>query len=144
MKAEEQDSIKNVITGRFITAVDYLVDSGRISSVVELAQITGIRPQRITGMKASVAGEAKTPQYVGINQLKLVKDHFNVSMDYIFDGIKPIVIDTGISQSVTTETPVEYRRKNLEMKEQIDLLKQKIEFLNEKVEFYKEKLNQKP
>jgi hypothetical protein len=144
MKAQEQDQLKSVITARFITAIDYLVDSGRIDSVVEFEKITGIRRQRITGMKSSVAGESKTPNYVGINQIKLLKDHFNVSMQYIFDGIKPIVIDPEITQSSSEDVPAEYKRRNLEMKDQIELLKQKIEFLNEKIDFYKEQLNQKP
>lgn len=146
MKSEEQDNLKNVITGRFITAVDYLVDSGKVNSMTELEKETGIRAQRIAGMRSSVSGDGKSPQYVQIHQIKLVKDYFNVSMDFIFDGEKPIVKDSNsLGLSMAHEVKMqEYVRKDFEMKEKISILEQRIELLNEKVEFYKEVINQKP
>lgn len=137
MEKEEQDNLKTVITERFITAVDYLVDSGRVDSIADFERMTGIRAQRITGMKGYLEGKSGNSQYAGIHQIKIVNELYHVSLDYIFNGIKPIVVDK--SDLAVAEKPVtEYSRDSLEMKEQLRLMQQKMELLNEKVEFYKE------
>ena len=140
---EEQDNLKSVITERFITAVDYLMVSGKIPTIVEFERITGIRAQRITGMRAYITGESKTSHYVGINHIKLVKDAFGVSMDFIFDGIKPILIEKNEVHEKVNDESKKALKLNLDLKEDVDILKEKVKLLNEKVDFYKEMVSQR-
>lgn len=142
MKNEEQEKLKFVITERFITALDYLVDSGRVNSVAEMERITGIRAQRITGMRAYLNGESKTSQYAGIQHIKILKDTFGVSLEYIFDGQKPIV-SSKTQKEIHTELPDQSNQSVDELREDLSLLKEKVNLINEKLEFYKELVSQK-
>lgn len=139
---EEQDKLKAVITERFITALDYLVDSGKVNSVAEMERITGIRAQRITGMRAFLNGEAKTSQYAGIQHIKILKDTFGVSLEFIFDGIKPIV-KSRMQKENQDESSEYISRSTDELREEISLLKEKVKLVNEKLDFYKELVTQK-
>ncbi len=93
MESNEEVNVKIVITERFINALDYLIYSGRVKNVSEFEKLTGYRAQRISGMMALLREEVKSSngQYAGTQHLKTLKEQFNVSMDYIFDGLYPIV-----------------------------------------------------
>lgn len=92
MQDEEQDNLKRIITQRFIDALDYLLDSGKLKTVVEFENITGLRAQRITGMRKYLdEGENVKPYYASVNHIHVLNEKFGVSFDYVFKGEKPIV-----------------------------------------------------
>lgn len=141
MEQLEQDNEKIVITQRFIDALDYLIDSGRVKNVTEFEKATGFRAQRITGMRAFLKGDEKSKgHYAGTHHLKTLKDLYNVSMDYIFDGKTPIVVDP-----IKEKEPVvpEISSEIKFLKQEIKLLREKFDFMNEKIELYKQQFSQK-
>lgn len=142
MEEPEQDNEKIVITQRFIDALDYLIDSGRVKNVTEFEKMTGFRAQRITGMRAFLKGDVKAKgHYAGTQHLKTLKDLYNVSMDFIFDGTMPIVVDPVEEKedSVVPEVASEIKF----LKQEIKLLRERFDFLNEKIELYKQLLSQR-
>lgn len=145
MKDENhQDNTKRIITEHFINALDYLIDSGKVDSVAEFERLTGFRAQRITGMRAYVHGDSNVkPQYVGISHLKVLKDEYNVSMDYIFNGTKPIIKTETKVQEPTANT---YQMDSNELiREELRILREKMNILDQKLELYKSMMsNQKP
>lgn len=142
MEEPEQDDQKIVITQRFIDALDYLIDSGRVKNVTEFERLTGFRAQRITGMRAFLKGDVKAKgHYAGTQHLKTLKDHFNVSMDFIFDGKTPIVVDPVEEKEDALVPEVVSEIKSL--KQEIKFLREKFEFMNEKIELYKQLVIQK-
>ena len=139
----EQDKLKLVITERFINALDYLIDSGRVQSAAEVERMTGIRQQRFTGMRACLSGKAKSNALTGIHHIKIFHDMFDVSLDYVYNGIMPIVIDKSLGVFKDQDRGEYGTRSTLELKDELNILKQRVELLSEKVEFYKELVNRK-
>lgn len=135
---QNQDNEKKEFTERFLTALDFLIDMNRLSNVVDFEQKTGIRKQKITGMRSFLKGESKTGLYPGLSDIKILNQLFNVSLEYIFNGVKPIVIDPE-QNMVSDHDRSEYTpRPILELKEEIKMLKERMNILTEKVDFYKE------
>lgn len=131
MEKKEQDDLKRVITERFVEALDYLMDSGRLNSIVEFERLTGFRAQRIAGMRTYVSNpENSKNQFVGVHHLKVLRDLFNVSMEYIFDGIHPIVRTADLV--TTTENGLTLEQFNL-LKKEVQLLSQKFNFLEDRM-----------
>ncbi len=142
MDSSEQENVKIVITERFINALDYLIESGRVKNVTEFEKLTGFRAQRITGMRAFLKGDVKLKgHYAGTPHIKTLKQLFNVSMDYIFDGIGPIVNDLVLKMEDSSN--LEHNSDIKRINQEIMFLKEKVNFINEKVDLYKEYVIQK-
>jgi hypothetical protein len=74
MEKKEQDDMKKVITVRFIQALDYLIDTGRLSTTLEFEKMTGFRSQRLSGMRSFVvAPPGAKNQFVGTQHIKVLK-----------------------------------------------------------------------
>lgn len=135
---QKQDNEKREFTERFLTALDYLIDSNKLGNVVDFEQKTGIRKQKITGMRAFLKGESKTGLYPGLSDIKIMNELFKVSLDYIFNGLKPIILEPEPSMVSDMERPEYSPRPILELREEIRMLKDRMNILAEKVDFYKE------
>ena len=142
MDSNEEVDEKIVITERFINALDYLIESGRVKNVTEFEKLTGFRAQRITGMRSFLKGDANAKShYAGTSHIKTLKHLFNVSMDYIFDGIGPIVNDLVLKKEDSSNLDHDLVIKRLI--QDVTFLKEKVSFINEKVDLYKELVMQR-
>jgi hypothetical protein len=138
---DEQDNRKILITQNFLNAMDYLIDSGKLKSVAEFERITGFRQQRITGMRKSIQDFLENPEstekkyYANTDHLAVLHEIFNVSLDYLLTGEKPIVIE---NKSEAMDLNIsENWKKNIE--EKINLLEEKYLLIKERLNFYAEK-----
>jgi hypothetical protein len=138
---DEQDNRKILITQNFLNAMDYLIDSGKLKSVAEFERITGFRQQRITGMRKSIQDFLDNPEstekkyYANTDHLAVLHEIFNVSLDYLLTGEKPIVIE---NKSEAMDLNIsENWKKNIE--EKISLLEEKYLLIKERLNFYAEK-----
>jgi hypothetical protein len=138
---DEQDNRKILITQNFLNAMDYLIDSGKLKSVAEFERITGFRQQRITGMRKSIQDFLDNPEstekkyYANTDHLAVLHEIFNVSLDYLLTGEKPIVIE---NKSEAMDLNIsENWKKNIE--EKINLLEEKYLLIKERLNFYAEK-----
>lgn len=141
MDKNERDNIKKSITERFVTALDYLVDSGKIENIKDFERITGIRSQRVTGMRKFLKlsdEDNEKPYYTNADHIYIVHEFFNVSLEYIFKGIKPIV--TGIqkeSNEVSDNGRSDYKNEKCnDLEEKVNLLSERINLINDKLNFY--------
>lgn len=134
----EQDNTKSVITERFITALDYLIDSGKLKTVADFERATGIRSQRITGMRKSISEDgAEKAYYANTTHIVILHEQYGVSLKYLFTGEKPIM-ESLPTESVKVEDA--YAKKELELfKEDFAVLKEKVNLIAEKLSFYLEK-----
>jgi hypothetical protein len=138
---DEQDNRKILITQNFLNAMDYLIDSGKLKSVAEFERITGFRQQRITGMRKSIQDFLENPEstekkyYANTDHLAVLHEIFNVSLDYLLSGEKPIVIENK-SESMDLNISENWK-KNIE--EKINLLEEKYLLIKERLNFYAEK-----
>jgi len=140
---QKQDNDKKEFTERFLIALDYLIDSNKLENVVDFEHKTGIRKQKITSMRAYLKGESKTGLYPGLTDIKIMNELFGVSLDYIFNGLKPIIMEQ-VPALVSDNERSEYSsRPILEVKEEIKMLKERMNIISEKVDFYKELATQK-
>lgn len=131
---KNQDNKKYQITERFLIALDYLIDSGRIKTIADFERITGFRSQRITGMRSFVNSENNTKSYYAhTDHIAVLHEEFGVSLEYLISGIKPIIADT--KSDSTYDDRAVYESK------QIALIKEELALLKEKVEFLKERMN---
>jgi len=135
----EQDNKKIVITQYFLNALEYLLDSGRLKSIVDFERITGFRQQRISGMKKSMMDIIENPDtknkkyYANTDHLEALFVHFNVSPSYLLTGQKPIIIEAPKQESSDLDQKVNFLEKRL------FLVEETCKFLNEKMKFYSEK-----
>lgn len=138
MNKNERDSIKRLITERFVTALDYLVDSGKIDNIKDFERITGIRSQRITGMRRFLKEEDVNdkPYYTNADHIFIINDLFGVSFDYIFKGKKPIVV--GLSYEKNVAEPMEdYHISKISLlEESMSVIRQNLNLLSEKLQYH--------
>lgn len=137
---QEHFNNKKTITERFINSLDYLIDSGRLKNVAEFERITGVRSQRITGMRKSISEGAEDSKsyYANTDHLAIINEKFGVSLNYLINGEKPILSEN--ANKITPQTNVLDKREFEIFKEQFQVLKEKVSLLSEMMEFYKEKM----
>ncbi|TDQ18616.1 hypothetical protein DFQ04_0421 [Algoriphagus boseongensis] len=136
MDSENQENRKFQITQNFIDALDYLLDSGRLKTVVEFESVTGFRAQRITGMRKFLSGDENAkPYYANAEHLAALNESFGISLKYLLFGVKPILEEKEERKSevVAGVSPREFQI----VQEQMELLQQRVKLLDDKVEFYK-------
>ena len=141
MNKNERDKIKKEITERFLVSLDYLVDSNKIDHIKDFERMTGIRGQRITGMRNFIKDEKATPYYVNVDHIAILNSFFGVSFDYIFKGIKPIVLKDSktIEEVSDTEKPLYQNQKIVQLEEVLGILERKVQLLTERFQFHLEK-----
>lgn len=142
MDKNERDNIKREITERFVIALDYLVDSGKMENIKDFERITGIRAQRITGMRKFLKdGDPEKPYYTNADHIAILNSFFGVSFDFIFKGQKPIVLKEERKQGEVNDTspPVYQNQKIMQLEEVVELLERKVQLLNERFQFHLEK-----
>ena len=118
---------KDSINERFIEAVKHLKTSGVIKKYTDLANNLGCSPQIIT----EILGKRMSVQ---IELLQNFFDVYNISHDFIFKGILPIIDASLIPNKVSCEKCVEKDVIISNLKESIiDLQKDLINSYKEKI-----------
>jgi hypothetical protein len=136
----ENENKKLIITQHFITALDYLVDSGRLKTIAEFERATGFRQQRITGMRKFLSGDDKSKSYLAhTDHLAVLFEMYGVSLKYLISGEEPILESEKIKEKDSEPISDNNTKCIQEIREEINLLKSKYEFLKDRIEFLNEK-----
>jgi hypothetical protein len=126
----DQKELRLEITKNWVIALDYLIDSGRIKNYRQFEELTGIRNQRVSGLKKSVTDGAESTNYISVDYIRILNEQFGVSTDYLLYGTKPIVIDPEAQLVKDVERSV-YGSQSVN--EKIHSMHQQIEYLVGKV-----------
>lgn len=123
-----------------MTALDYLIDSGKVKTVAEFERLTGFRAQRIAGMKKFVndGGSDRGAYYAGTEHLAVMSEQFGVSLRYLVLGEKPIMEGKELA---VHEPRAEYTTRELQLiREEMELIKGHHRLLREEFEHMKKTL----
>lgn len=138
----EKENRKFVITQRFVTALDYLVDSGRLKTIAEFERVTGFRQQRITGMRKFLSGDDGIKgYYANTDHLAVLYELYGVSLKYLISGEEPIIEGEKIKEKDSEPITDNNTKWIQEFREEIGLLKSKYDLLKDRIEFINEKQN---
>lgn len=142
MEEQEQDSRKLLITQNFINALEYLIDSDRLKSVVEFERLTGFRQQRISGMKKYLSDREGKGYFANTDHIAIMHEQFGVSLKYLICGEMPILeskrtemheIAADVPRAVYENSQIQLLREDIGIiKERQNLLDKKFDFLQEK------------
>ena len=114
--------MKEAVNQRFISAIDYLLDSNTESNKYTIAQKLGLK----TSMFSEIL---KKRVNVGIEHIIRLKENWNISYDWILDGS---------GEMIKSENTI----KNLDFKELAESRKETAELLREKIKNLEEEINQ--
>lgn len=113
--------MKEAVNQRFISAIDYLLDSNTESNKYTIAQKLGLK----TSMFSEIL---KKRVNVGIEHIIRLKENWNISYDWILDGS---------GEMIKSENTI----KNLDFKELAESRKETAELLREKIKNLEEEIN---
>ena len=114
--------MKEAVNQRFISAVNYLLDSNTESNKYTIAQKLGLK----TSMFSEIL---KKRVNVGIEHIIRLKKNWNISYDWILDGSGEMI-------------KLENNIKNLDFKELAESRKETAELLREKIKNLEEEISQ--
>lgn len=137
MNKEEQDKTKIEITQRFIDALDFLIDTGRLKNVVQFEEKTGLRSQRITAMRKFLNDNNSKAYYANTDYLVTMNRDYGVSLEYLINGIKPILLEQAKKETPVDSSEFVSKKEYNILKEDMRLLKERVNLVNEKLEVYK-------
>ena len=114
--------MKEAVNQRFISAINYLLDSNTESNKYTIAQKLGLK----TSMFSEIL---KKRVNVGIEHIIRLKKNWNISYDWILDGSGEMI-------------KLENNIKNLDFKELAESRKETAELLREKIKNLEEEISQ--
>lgn len=114
--------MKEAVNHRFISAINYLLDSNTESNKYTIAQKLGLK----TSMFSEIL---KKRVNVGVEHIIRLKENWNISYDWILDGSGEMI-------------KLENTIKNLDFKELAESRKETAELLREKIKNLEEEINQ--
>ncbi|GMQ29049.1 hypothetical protein [Algoriphagus confluentis] len=133
---------RKAFTKNFLEAIEHLKEKNLIKTDRDLELKAGIRSQRVTGMRSYLEKNNGKAYYATPDQIKKLNELFNVSLEFIYKGIYPI-IERKKDITIAPERVSENYQTISKVMEEINFLKEKIDFLNERVDFLFEKLKSK-
>ncbi|GMQ26923.1 hypothetical protein Aoki45_36060 [Algoriphagus sp. oki45] len=133
---------RKAFTKNFLEAIEHLKEKNLIKTDRDLELKAGIRSQRVTGMRSYLEKNNGKAYYATPDQIKKLNELFNVSLEFIYKGIYPI-IEGKKDITIAPERVSENYQTISKVMEEINFLKEKIDFLNERVDFLFEKLKSK-
>lgn len=128
-KIMNHKEIRAEITQNWLIALDYLLDTGRVRNYRHFEELTGIRNQRISGLKLAVKDESVN-NYITVDNLRVLNEKFNISLEFLLYGTKPIIPEK--ESLIASDNPIpEYglHAKVGLLESEINLLKDRIRLI---------------
>lgn len=141
----DHKELRAEISKNWLIALDYLLDTGRVKSYRQFEELTGIRNQRISGLKL-LEKEGAGNNYVSVDYLRILHEQFNISLNFLLYGQKPILEEAEPNQ-FNDLNRAEYGVRDhnrLEQHEtQLKMLNKKIELLEKELELMRREFDLK-
>lgn len=87
----DHKEIRIQITKNWLTALEYLIDTGRVKNYRQFEEKTGIRNQRISVIKKVEESDSQS-NYINVEYIQIMNEMFGVSLEFLIYGTKPIII----------------------------------------------------